>query len=167
MHLNYHFKISHFAALLDHSGWHSDQGSIFPGTHQDSRSRNKNIRAFRPAPSTELRGGTCCDSHVGWRYNICKKHTTRCWNAFYIAVSTSCDCTPWRINNSDCAVLRLAQGHHHFKISHFAALLDPSGWHSDQGSIFPGTHQDSRSRKNISELGALSRAPFMEIYNII
>jgi len=26
----------------------------------------KDIRAFRPAPSTEFRGGTCCGSHLGW-----------------------------------------------------------------------------------------------------
>ena len=38
------------------------------------------------------------------------------------------------------------------KLQDFALRsLDPLGWHSDQGSIFPGTHQDSRSRKNISE----------------
>ena len=30
------------------------KGSIFPGVHQDSRSRKKSIGAFRPAPSTEL-----------------------------------------------------------------------------------------------------------------
>ena len=28
--------------------------------------------AFRPVPSTEFRGGSCCDSHFAWRYNIFK-----------------------------------------------------------------------------------------------
>jgi len=48
---------------LDPSGSHSDQGSIFPGIQQDSVEEN-DIGTFRPAPSTEFRGSTCCESFV-------------------------------------------------------------------------------------------------------
>jgi len=57
---------------LDPSGWHSDQGSMFPGIHQDSRSRKKISEYSDRLISTEFWGGTCCDSHLGWRYHICK-----------------------------------------------------------------------------------------------
>jgi len=58
---------------LDPSGLYSDQGSKLPGTHQDaSFVEDKDIAAFRPAPSTDIQDGTCCDSHLGWRYHICK-----------------------------------------------------------------------------------------------
>jgi len=50
---------------------------IFLGILQDFRSRKRyqsEIRAFRPAPSTEFQqGGTCCGSHLGWGSNIFAK----------------------------------------------------------------------------------------------
>ena len=32
----------------------------------------KDIFILRPAPSTEFRGGSRCDSQIGWRPHICK-----------------------------------------------------------------------------------------------
>ena len=34
--------------------------------------QEKDMGAFRPVPSTEFRGGSCCDSHFAWRYHIFK-----------------------------------------------------------------------------------------------
>ena len=65
-------KISHFARSLDPSGWHSDQGSIFPGNHEDSRSRRKISEHSDRRLAQNFKGGTCCDSHLGWRYRISK-----------------------------------------------------------------------------------------------
>ena len=32
----------------------------------------RDISTLRPAPSTECRGGSCCDSQMGWGPHICK-----------------------------------------------------------------------------------------------
>ena len=32
----------------------------------------KDIFTLRPAPGTEVRGGSCCDSQIDWRPNHCK-----------------------------------------------------------------------------------------------
>ena len=32
----------------------------------------KAISTLRPAPSTEFRGGSHCDSQIGWGHHICK-----------------------------------------------------------------------------------------------
>ena len=37
-----------------------------------NRAEVKDISTLRPAPSTEFRGGSCCNSQMGWRPHICK-----------------------------------------------------------------------------------------------
>ena len=45
----------------------------FEGSRNYSRAhiKNKDIGAFRPAPSMKLRCGSCWDRHLGWRGHIC------------------------------------------------------------------------------------------------
>ena len=46
----------------------------FPISRNDLQNQDevKDISTLRPAPSTEFRGGSCCDSQIGWGPHICK-----------------------------------------------------------------------------------------------
>jgi len=67
----------------------SFRSSFRPRFHISRNSRRfqveeKDIRAFRLAPSTEIRGGACCGSHFGWAaiFAFCcqvYKHNLRHW----------------------------------------------------------------------------------------
>jgi len=56
------FKISHFAAQILRVDIQTKVSKNDPRFQVEE----KDIGAFRPAPSTEFRGGTCCGSHFGW-----------------------------------------------------------------------------------------------------
>ena len=42
------------------------------GNELGNQVKVEDISTLRPAPSTECRGGSCCDSQMGWGLHICK-----------------------------------------------------------------------------------------------